>query len=647
MKKKVKKEQSKNKVEKSDKKPKKIVQSSFIKRYGRWLILLLAIWLTLVLFVYWSLEMVFANRVAWGLQLDDKVVGGMTAEQLSDLFSEKKENMTSGVDLYWGDEKVDTVRWEEIGFDLDWDSCQDKVLYYDKSASFIERQKVRLDSLVSKRKVQCDLYFDEFDFLYWLNGLKIKLNQPAKSYSIEKDGNTFILVEGYSGKVVDEKALKDQMISSIKNLNFDKIDIGSIVEEPQVTKLMAEEKLDQVQNVLRHENVDLTYKDWKIPLNVDLLADWIKFELRPANNGQEEYVLTYDLNKIDNYFNEMAYEFEVKPVDARLKMTEQGVQVESEGQDGLMINRIKFLDLLENKLSDSDLKVLELPVEETKAGIDGKKIDDLGIVELLASGESDYSWSPVNRVHNIAVGAEKFDGTVIAPGEEFSFTSRLGMVGPAEGFLPELVIADNETRPEYGGGLCQVSTTMYRAAINSGLPITERHPHQYRVSYYEPAGMDATIYVPSPDLKFVNDTGNYILIESIVSDYTLRFNFYGKKDGRKVEVTEPFIYNITSPPAPVYIYTSSLAAGEKYQVDSAHYGADAIFYRTIITPDGKEKKEEFFSRYQAWPAKFKVGEGEVKKEINNEQLIIDNKEDKKNDNQTDQGVGENDLSPTV
>ncbi|MBU0648318.1 G5 domain-containing protein, partial [Patescibacteria group bacterium] len=91
----------------------------------------------------------------------------------------------------------------------------------------------------------------------------------------------------------------------------------------------------------------------------------------------------------------------------------------------------------------------------------------------------------------------------------------------------------------------------------------------------------------------------------------LTFNFYGTSDGRQVEITQPNIFNITSPPAPEYIYTSGLASGQKVQVDSAHYGADSIFYRYITYANGETKEEEVFSRYQAWPAKFKVGEGEV------------------------------------
>jgi vancomycin resistance protein YoaR len=113
--------------------------------------------------------------------------------------------------------------------------------------------------------------------------------------------------------------------------------------------------------------------------------------------------------------------------------------------------------------------------------------------------------------------------------------------GPEDGFLPELVIKKGKTVPEYGGGLCQVSTTMFRAAVNAGLKITERQPHSFPVQYYNPQGFDATVYDPRPDLRFINNTPNHLLIEAIVDGNWLIFNFYGTDDGRKVEIKGPYI----------------------------------------------------------------------------------------------------------
>ena len=139
------------------------------------------------------------------------------------------------------------------------------------------------------------------------------------------------------------------------------------------------------------------------------------------------------------------------------------------------------------------------------------------------------------------MATNRFNGVLIKPGEEFSFVKILGEVDGEHGYLPELVIKHDKTEPEFGGGICQVSTTTFRAAINSGLEITARRNHAYPVSYYNPQGMDATVYVPRPDLRFINNTPGYILIETQIEGTKLIFNFYGTDDGRRVNIIGPKI----------------------------------------------------------------------------------------------------------
>jgi len=130
---------------------------------------------------------------------------------------------------------------------------------------------------------------------------------------------------------------------------------------------------------------------------------------------------------------------------------------------------------------------------------------------------------------------------LIKPGEEFSFVKILGEVDSDHGYLPELVIKKDKTEPEFGGGICQVSTTAFRAALNSGLKITARRNHAYPVQYYNPQGMDATVYIPRPDLRFINNTPAYILIQTKIEDTELIFKFFGTDDGREVKITGPKI----------------------------------------------------------------------------------------------------------
>jgi len=186
---------------------------------------------------------------------------------------------------------------------------------------------------------------------------------------------------------------------------------------------------------------------------------------------------------------------------------------------------------------------VRLPVNENPAALSLENVKKLGIDTLLATGVSNFTGSPTNRRHNIGVGASKFNGVVIPQNEEFSFLKTLGPVDKSTGYLPELVIKEDKTIPEYGGGMCQVSTTCFRAEVNAGLRTTERQNHAYPVQYYSPQGTDATVYIPHPDLKFMNDTAGPILIQTKIVGNVLTFEFYGKSDGRTVQLEGPRTYD--------------------------------------------------------------------------------------------------------
>ena len=200
----------------------------------------------------------------------------------------------------------------------------------------------------------------------------------------------------------------------------------------------------------------------------------------------------------------------------------------------------------------------------------------LGIKELIGHGESKFNGSPRNRRHNIAKGVEKMKGIIIAKGEEFSFNKYLGPVEGYTGFLPELVIKAEGTVPEFGGGLCQVSSTTFRAAMNAGLPITQRRNHAYAVQYYSPQGTDATIYPGVIDLKFINDTPGSILIWPYLKDEnTLVFDFYGTKDDRQVTLGTPAQY------------------------DKKSDGSMKASWARTIVKDGKSNTQTFYSVYRS------------------------------------------------
>lgn len=213
-----------------------------------------------------------------------------------------------------------------------------------------------------------------------------------------------------------------------------------------------------------------------------------------------------------------------------VKPSEEGIRMDTEAATSAILAAI-----------EDGRDTATLPSEKTTPTIASSDREKIGLRELVAEGVTDFRGSPKNRVHNIKRAVEQYHGLLLAPGQEFSFVEYLGEVDGAHGYLPELVIKYNKTEPEFGGGICQVSTTVFRAAINAGFKVTSRKNHAYPVSYYKPYGMDATIYIPNPDLRFVNNTPNHILIQAAIEGTQLAFRFYGTKDGRSVAIDGPHI----------------------------------------------------------------------------------------------------------
>lgn len=242
------------------------------------------------------------------------------------------------------------------------------------------------------------------------------------------------------------------------------------------------------------------------------------------------------------YVEDLAKKVNRDPSDAKFKMEDGRVVTFAGSQNGIALDIDKCIETISLALKNtgSDQEV-SLPFEIKKPEISNGDANNLGIISLIGEGTSNFKGSTKSRIHNITVGASRFNGVLIKPGEEFSFVKTLGEVDAEHGYLPELVIKQNVTEPEFGGGICQVSTTTFRAAIYSGLEITARKNHAYPVSYYNPQGMDSTVYIPKPDLRFINNTPGHILIQTKIEGTILTFDFYGTDDGRKINIDGPTI----------------------------------------------------------------------------------------------------------
>lgn len=286
------------------------------------------------------------------------------------------------------------------------------------------------------------------------------------------------------------------------------------------------------------------------------------------------------------------------------------VSFEGQGLTGRSTDIVAAATLTKAAL-ESDIATIVLPVTETQPAIDVRdpELQTMGIREVVTIGESVFARSPVNRRHNIGVGVEKFNGHLIPQGSVFSFVETLGPVNDRTGYRKELVIQGETTLPDYGGGLCQVSSTAYRGPWEYGLPIVQRKNHSYAVSYYSPQGTDATIYPPNVDMKFLNNTPGALLIQSFTDAQDRAFFiYYGTRDERKTEVFGPFITD--RKPAPTVektVYTTEIPPGERQKAGERHDGMKAVWYREITTAGSGTVMERFFSDYEARPLTWQVG----------------------------------------
>jgi vancomycin resistance protein YoaR len=346
-----------------------------------------------------------------------------------------------------------------------------------------------------------------------------------------------------------------------------------------------------------------------------------------ADDQSSRLVLTLDRNdireRLTRLAEETAYGGTLPRVDwngGDLKIVEPG-----EPQYRLDVEQSLGMVLAAMRAPDQSARSLVLPFAATNPPVHAGNLHELGITEQLAVGRSDFTGSAQYRITNIIAGMNLLDNILLAPGEEFSFNQTIGTIDASNGFVEGYAIVQERTQLEWGGGICQDSTTMFRAAFWAGLPFTERHGHSFYINWYDKygygeygdgPGMDATIFTGpgGPDLRFVNDTGNWLLIQTNVdpSRTLAEVLIYGTPNDRTVEFEGPEIFNRrAAPTAPKYVGNPAIPYGARKQTDTARGGMSIAFTR-IIKEDGVEvDRERFVTTFEPWPNIFEVNPAEL------------------------------------
>lgn len=408
-----------------------------------------------------------------------------------------------------------------------------------------------------------------------------------------------------TGSAFDYAAAIDRATEGLARWQGASVDVTVIVKAPDVSSVDAEAMKPRVIDVLTRGDVKLAYDDLSWTLTQKTLEKSLELGLKA--DGNLGILLKRDV--IEPLLDVASEEIETDARPTSFTLSEDRKRVTNfvGGTVGKRVDREGTLTRVVEQFESSENGVFPIAVTTISSPDSDPVAEELGIREMLGYGTSNFAGSPTNRRKNIATGIGKLNGLVIAPGEELGLIEHLLPFDASGGWLQELVIKGTRTVPEYGGGLCQVGTTVFRSVMGAGLPVTQRQNHSFRVRYYEPAGTDATLYDPAPDFKFVNDTQQHaVLIGKVVGDIA-RFELWGTRDGRVQEQSKVKVLAQTPPPAAKLVETSALAEGQKTCFEKPVAGAVTSFDYTITYPDGTVKEQNFRSHYKPWQEQCLIG----------------------------------------
>ncbi len=556
-------------------------------------------------------DRIYQNKIYPNIFIGSLNIGGQTAEQAKKLINEEinkisrtgtvfsyKNNKTTIVPVIAsadGDLAIQIISFNP-------EQTVETALNYGRGRGFFMNLEKKLSLATAKKQLALEISINQSQIEKMFKDNFPDAFQPAENakliVKIQPGGNYEFEVSGEKlGKIIDCEQAIQQMLGNLSHLDNQEIKLSTITQYPKISAQDALNIGSKAEAVLSSAPIALVHGDNEWIIGKDSLAGLLA--LKQNDSEADKIGVGLDEIKTMDYLREkIAPKIDRKPIEAKFEINGGKVSEFQNGQDGQALDIEAAFSKINSEIAHSGR--IELIVAKQTVSSKAEDINTFGIKEIIGFGSSSFAGSPANRRHNIKIGAAAVNGSLIKPGEEFSLVKTLGEISSSTGYLPELVIKDNKTVPEFGGGLCQIGTTVFRATTESGLPVTMRRNHSYRVQYYEPAGTDATIYDPLPDYRFINDTQNYILIQSEISGDNLSFSFWGTKDGRVIEKTNPVIYNIVKPPPAKIIETLDLKPGVKKCSEKAHNGADSYFDYKVIYSDGQVKEKRFSSHYIPW-----------------------------------------------
>ncbi len=561
----------------------------------------------LLMLIFITYQVVLADKYYPFTYLGDTNISFLTQGQAIRILQTRFEKRAADKLLFNFGQQSYSIDIATSSAQLDY-SLLDQIIKSSHGGSFLNRLNWQLQTLILSSRISPKISLSADKQLAAIALLVDKQPQNAElafNEIVTAEGSPSAKIqikEGWDGLKLDQAAVKNEIINYLLIGSYNSsLPIRS--QAPKITTARVA-KAKQVLEQSFNSPIKLIFDQDSWIVDTKQLLTLIDLE-----KGED---LLLDKDKVYLYLGKIASEidrevqeglFEFNPATRR-------VSAFKPSQEGRKLDLDKTYQALSDVVSGQGSKNINLPVAVVKPKIQTADVNSLGIKELIGRGISNFAGSIPNRIYNVNLTAAKINGVLIPPGETFSFNQTVGDISSATGFKQAYVIKEGRTVLDDGGGVCQDSTTLFRAVLNAGLPIVKRTAHAYRVGYYEqgfPPGLDATVFYPSVDFQFKNDTPSHILIQSYTNGLTLYVDLYGTSDGRLSSLTTPVVTNQTPPPPELRQDDPTLSRGTVKQVDFPAWGANVSFNRTV-TRDGQTlSKDTFNSSYKAWQAVYLVG----------------------------------------
>ena len=568
--------------------------------------------LVVLIFGLLTYQIFFLDKVHLGVKIDGMPADTLTRPQIEQLVMRQADGLLKRQITLVSPAGSWTFTAAELGARIDVEQTVNEAFEVGRQGNFFTDLQAQYQTMQQPANIKPVIEFDSGPANIALTEIAKAVNRPSQNAQlILNDDFSLTVITPEIGQSLDIKTTREAIRKAIVLRGQANIDLAFEYIDPTVTNV--EPTRQQVEHLLS-QPLTFSFQDQIWTLKQEYLAPLISFREEIDAHGEGRVVAVMNSAPLYTYFNNLALEINQYPINAwfDLDVSTGTLYPIVASQDQHTLNVDSAVDMTVAQLYGPAQHQLDLPVTILPPAVSMENVEQLGIQELISSNTTYFRGSSEERMQNIAVSASKFHGLVIPPGGVFSFNEHLGDVSAANGFVESLIITGDRTAVGIGGGVCQVSTTAFRAAFFGGFEIVERWAHGYRVNWYETGsvpGLDATIYSPTVDLKFRNDTNGYLLIQTATDLVagTVSFNFYGTSPNRTVIVSDPVEANYIAHGDPIYEKDPTLEPGQVKQIDWAKDGVDVTVYRTVLEGDAVVHQDTIFSRYSPWRAIYRIG----------------------------------------